>query len=285
MDKTVPAPLDDVLQPCAPPAEVQTLLPRVAVAEVEEVSTWEAHRIGVIQSVNAEGPLQVALAERIALLIWRLARVARSEAELVSLQQEKVEGDYASRRKHDPHRPATSPCHPEDIRGELDDHEKRLHLLKRFPKLEDQAPLSGLDASTILWTLAATADVDLEDHSLPGIPDDAVLEEVPGWTAGKVRACVEAIAAVNPDDPAELLQISLESEERQLRLARYEVERMQRDLARTRRERLLPDVTTLEKHSRYEAHLSRELTNALRELQTLQERGPTTGKSWGHSVR
>lgn len=285
MDRAVPSPLNDALEPCALPTEVQTVLPRVAVAEVEEVSTWEAHRSGVIQSVGADGALQIALAERIALLMWRLARVARSEAELVSLQQEKVEDDYANRRKHDFHRPTTLPCHPEDIRGKRDDHEERLQLLKRFSKLKDQAPLSGADASTILWTLATTAEVDLEEHSLAGILDDAVLAELPGWTAGKVRACVEAMAAVNPNDPPELLQISLESEERQLRLARYEAERRQRDLDRMHRERLLPDATTLEKHSRYEAHLSRELTNAFRELQSLQERGPTSGRSQGHSVR
>lgn len=274
MDRTLPSPFDHALEPCAPAAETLTLLPRVTIAEVEDVSTWEAHRSGVIRSLGAEGPLQVALAERIALLMWRLARVARSETELVSLQQEKVEDDYAGRRKHDLHRPTTSACHPKDIRGNVEHHEYRCRLLKRFPTLRDQASLSGADASTILWTLAATADVDLEAHSLPGIPDDAVLEELPGWTAGKVRTCVESIAAVNPDDPAELLRISLESEQRQFHLACHEFERMQRDLDRMRRERLLPDATTLEKHSRYESHLSRELASALRELQRLQERGP-----------
>jgi hypothetical protein len=47
---------------------------------------------------------------------------------------------------------------------------------------------------------------------------------------------------------------------------------VERDLGRMSRERLLPDVKTLEKVARYEAHLSRLLYKALHELEALQVR-------------
>ena len=45
---------------------------------------------------------------------------------------------------------------------------------------------------------------------------------------------------------------------------------MERDLRDMSRERLLPDERTLEKITRYKAHLSRGLYQALHELEALQ---------------
>jgi hypothetical protein len=49
-------------------------------------------------------------------------------------------------------------------------------------------------------------------------------------------------------------------------------ERVKQDLEKMSRERLLPDEKTLEKVSRYEAHLSRQLYKAMHELEALQAR-------------
>lgn len=40
---------------------------------------WERFRVGVIESLHASGPLEVTLAERAALLLWRMGRLARFE--------------------------------------------------------------------------------------------------------------------------------------------------------------------------------------------------------------
>ena len=48
------------------------------------------------------------------------------------------------------------------------------------------------------------------------------------------------------------------------------MDRVEKDLERMSRERLLPDEKTLEKVTRYEAHLSRGLYKALHELEALQ---------------
>lgn len=48
----------------------------------EHREDWEAHRDGMVESLSPEGHLETVLAERAALLLWRLARVARYEASL-----------------------------------------------------------------------------------------------------------------------------------------------------------------------------------------------------------
>ena len=56
----------------------------------------------------------------------------------------------------------------------------------------------------------------------------------------------------------------------QVNLFKREVDRVVCDLDRLRRERLLPSTDKLEKLTRYEAHLSRQLGQALHDLQRLQ---------------
>lgn len=46
---------------------------------MEEESHWRAHRQGIIASLDPEGELENALADRVALLLWRLDRVTRYE--------------------------------------------------------------------------------------------------------------------------------------------------------------------------------------------------------------
>jgi hypothetical protein len=56
----------------------------------------------------------------------------------------------------------------------------------------------------------------------------------------------------------------------QVNLFEREVDRVSREPDRLRRERLLPSADKLDKLTRYEAHLSRQLGRALHELQRLQ---------------
>jgi hypothetical protein len=54
--------------------------------------------------------------------------------------------------------------------------------------------------------------------------------------------------------------------------AKSEAEKVEEQLQNMRRERLLPEDKTLDKVSRYEAHLSRLMFKALHELEALQVR-------------
>src|ERR671917_2068696 len=67
--------------------------PAPVIPGLEKAQDWEEHRDGVLKSLSPEGQLELVLAERVALLSWRLHRVTRYERETIALSQEKVEDD------------------------------------------------------------------------------------------------------------------------------------------------------------------------------------------------
>jgi CRISPR/Cas system-associated endonuclease Cas1 len=70
----------------------------------------------------------------------------------------------------------------------------------------------------------------------------------------------------------ELIEATTERARLNMISAKAAAERIEQELARMSRERLLPDEKTLEKVARYEAHLSRLLHKALHELEAMQTR-------------
>jgi hypothetical protein len=251
--------------------------PAPVVPGVEKREAWEEHRDGVLESMQPEGHLEFVLAERAALLSWRLHRVIRYETESIALYQEKVEDDLARERRFE-----SGPDHPEAVRAnaksDRDDH----RLLKRFPKMEDDKPLSALDADSVIWSAVECADkvaegeVDpeelLESISVSGLPDSDSWEGCKGWTAGLVGAVIEKVAQATEEEPEELLEAAIRSAKWKAERSKLEAEKVERDLRNMARVRLLPDEKILEKVARYEAHLSRGLYNALHELEALQTR-------------
>jgi hypothetical protein len=118
--------------------------PAPVVPGVEKREAWEEHRDGVLESLSPEGHLELVLAERVALLSWRLNRVTRYETESIALFQERVEDDLAKERRFE-----SGPDHPEAIRGNAKSDEQDYKLLKRFPKMKDDKRLSSIDADSL----------------------------------------------------------------------------------------------------------------------------------------
>jgi hypothetical protein len=106
---------------------------------------------------------------------------------------------------------------------------------------------------------------------LPGVPEDAMIEELPAMKVADVRGCVEAIAAHASLNPDELLEAATYEAGCEARHAAIRKEDVEREISRKIRERTLPDEKTREKIVRYEAHLSRQLYHALHELENLQK--------------
>jgi hypothetical protein len=251
--------------------------PAPVVPGVEIAEEWEEHRDGILESLSPEGHLELTLAERVALLSWRLHRVIRYETESIALYQERAEEDLAKERRF-----GSGLDHPEAVRGnaksDRDDH----RLFKRFAKMEDDKPLFALDADRIIWDAMECADkvaegeVDPEELlgsvSVPGLPDSDSWEGYEGWTAGLVRAVIEKIAQATDEEPEELLEAATRDARFKMERTKREAEKVEQDLRNMARERLLPDEKTLEKVARYEAHLSRGLYKALHELEALQVR-------------
>jgi len=98
------------------------------------------------------------------------------------------------------------------------------------------------------------------------------MAEWDGWTVSLVRECISAIASAAKEDEEELVEGATERARLDIIGTKSAAERVEQDLARMSRERLLPDEKTLEKVARFEAHLSRLFHKALHELEALQVR-------------
>src|SRR5918995_5873265 len=114
--------------------------PAPVVPGVEKEEDWENHRDGMMDSLQSEGHLELVLAERVALLSWRLHRVIRYETESIALYQEKAQEDLAKQRGS-PFSDVSGPASPEVARSNLKSARVYLKLLKRFSRMEDDEAL------------------------------------------------------------------------------------------------------------------------------------------------
>jgi hypothetical protein len=253
---------------------------------LEKTEDWHEHRDGILDNLSPVGRLEVTLAERIALLSWRLHRVTRYETGAIAISQETIEDDiherdrFLSALRHK----GLESTHPEDIRFEAKYYKQVHSALRRFPTLGPDKVLKGADASSVVWSVLIEAQkkagekINQEDLDLPGVPEDEALEELPPMKAADVRGCVEAIAAHASLDPNDLLERATYEAGYQARSAAHKKEEVEQEISRKVRERILPDEKTLEKISRYEAHLCRQLYHTLHELENLRKHR-TTGES------
>jgi hypothetical protein len=194
-------------------------------------------------------------------------------------------------------------AHPENA---LDDARTARATHKAVEKLFDapaDVAVKGGDADAILG-LAATHAVELAAYQsggeleaeevslladalqerLPGIPDGAFLEDL-DYTVGQLRELVGwlAVEAGGKPDANTVDGSTIGPEEALIEklytAARYDAlekeakaERVQDELLAARRDRILPGEHDLQKIVRYEAHLSRQMYQALHELEALQTR-------------
>jgi hypothetical protein len=66
---------------------------------VEKPEDWEEYRDGIREDLASLGALELALAERVALLSWRLHHGTRYETETIARSQESVVEDLHDRRR------------------------------------------------------------------------------------------------------------------------------------------------------------------------------------------
>jgi hypothetical protein len=238
---------------------------------LERAEDWDAHRAGVCTSLSPLGHVEETLAERIAVLLWRLRRVVRFETESIALGQELVEEDldrdYRLRAVF-----SGGGVPPEEARRRLATKRADLRLLKQFDALPAEQRLSGSEAASIIWSVADAAGLGEYGLELPGIPEDADLEDIRNWTAGRLRECINALAEQADVEPTELMTSAIQAAHDKLTNAKRDVEQADEALRRMRRERIIPADVPLNKVLRYEAHLSRQLYAALHELEAMQAR-------------
>lgn len=254
----------------------------------ESSGEWEAHRAGIIASLGPVGAFEQSLAERAALLTWRLARVARFETSVVTASQAKAADDYADAkalrlaytrsalearaREFGVELPPDPPSHPVDLADEAKFLAADARLLNAFPTIPGETPLDGDDATTILYPVAKVAGVTLKHFALPCLPQDTDIDDFAGWTAALVRQCIEAIAEHVGLNAGELLEAAADDTKREAHSRRCQLKKARAEVAQMEAERQLPETDDLDKLTRYEAHLNRQLMHTLRELEAMQRR-------------
>jgi len=255
--------------------------PAPVVPGLEKQEDWQEHRAAILEQLCPVGHLEFTLAERVALLTWRLHRVTRYEAESIAISQEQVEDDIHNSRQLIScftGEGLAATTHPTDIRGEAVDTKRADSAFRRFPSEKAGKVLRAEAAGAIVFGVYLAAkkalggELNVEALDLPGVPEDAAIEELPAMKVEDVRGCIEVLAAAASVDPAELLEAAADEAGYEARRAAHKKEDMERDISRKVRERILDDDATLQKIARYEAHLSRQLYQALHELEALQTR-------------
>ena len=239
---------------------------------MEREEDWQAHRAAILGSLTPAPGLEIVLAERIALHLWRLDRVVRYETEAARLLQERVEEDLEPGQGIEDRFMGGERKKKPDPRFLLEKTQRGLRFLEDLEK--DLSPERILDFVAVdklvslvdPWTLT---DPDLtsflakgEDFQLKTVFEklQTSLQERAEWTLDSIQELVAGLK--------EYLQ---EDEKRQLTtLANRETAR-----DRLQRGRLLPTDKTLEKVSRYETHLSRQFHRDLLQLEHLQDRRAT----------
>jgi hypothetical protein len=142
-----------------------------------------------------------------------------------------------------------------------------------------ESPMSAEDATTMLNILYdAAAPEEGEDVPIPGAPPQGADEPLEdycariAWSGALLQAALGAFAAHADEQPELLLARIIEDLGYMARTRARERERMELEVRSLQSERLIPDDDTLQKISRYEAHLERSLLRTLHELERLQAR-------------
>jgi hypothetical protein len=240
---------------------------------VEREEDWETHREGMVTSLGPQGYIETVLAERVALMSWRLQRVARYERDVIADSLESLD---------EPDDAMQIPGWTSDLRGSRPELEKVLAAYRedlcRVSYLGGLGDDDEVDAQDANWLVNETTDmleVDPTEIPLEDIIGEDAIDQVTGWTAGLLRAVLRRLiesgefedhAGEAPTEPyAEQLHTRIdEVQERLAQLARAHHRRL--------RQSMLPDEETLAKITRYEAHLNRQMYQALHELEALQAR-------------
>jgi hypothetical protein len=232
---------------------------------LEREEDWQAHHAGVLSSLTPEGHLEMSLADRVALLLWRLARIARYECAMIDLAQKRIPEDLIEAGFNE-----VDAKHGDEEALEIEDVRQ---LVRDLFKSNDTPVATGF-ARYFILVVAQEAQVNPDEVDLPDPlkHPHLDLESSGECTTGLVREGLRAIAAHAGREEGEFLIQALSHF--LVRQARDEldVKKVSRERERRALERLLPDEKNLGKVIRYEAHLQRQLLQTMHELEALQAR-------------
>jgi len=250
---------------------------------VETAADWDSHHAGILDSLAPHTPLELDLADRVALLLWRLRRVTRYEAQAISSHVAQAEADAAV--KLDEELSDTRPPYDEferfryltadaaALRAAHQDLVRAVAALDSLPSLKDGVTIPEETVFPMLRAVARAAH-----HADGGDRFQDVcrlaLATAQEWTRPRLVRAFDSFATPGPNKPAiqDLIGRAHRVARRELEYAAGLVARLDAAAGTLRRARILPPAKPLDRVMKYEAHLSRLLLATLHELEALQRR-------------
>jgi hypothetical protein len=271
----------------------------------ERPKDWNDHRKGIVVALAPVGTLEAELAERVALLMWRLRRVVRYETAVtcagIDNAVARVRGDedednplssILSSRPYNLRTYATVRQELDNARGCATGFAETRDQLRRLLTLPADHRFDGGEVYAMLREVGAYIPngheeyMDIEDHEFlaaVGVPadwrDDADWWE--GWTAGIIRAGVKIIAEASGMTEAELIERAVRGADQTADVERRKALKLEAELDRVieanagpeqvaRGRAVLPSAEVVDKVMRYESHLNKQLTQTLHMLERLR---------------
>ncbi len=264
----------------------------------ESANEWDGFRAGVLDDLKPVGMLERELAERVALVSWRMRRVTAGESVGIIIAGDKAVKQLTgeSLTAYESTQTRTVVHVRERLKQQVKqcDYTARvIDIAARLERADDAEAITGDDAMFLLADLCDDPpdgleplelddDGTVEDHFREaGLPDDAAeqRESWPGWTVGHVRAVLGTMAppsvvqtlAKNTRRDAEQTQrehiegIKTLSDELKVLAARAEVQIALEQVAVG-----VPAMDAIERLTRYENHLSKMLQATLDQLARLK---------------
>jgi hypothetical protein len=286
-------------KPAVPDSLVRSLHP---VLPGETLSDWNAHLTGMVEDLDPVGAVEVELAGRVALLSWRLRRVAVYEVANVAEQIDKATAWARGERNGDPSGGTLRERTVERVRWELEaarvnarDSEQLRGQYRQLAALPGDHRFTGEDAFSLVLNTNDPTDsdsyVDVKDHAfLADIGVPAEWRNAPwswdGWTAGLVRQGIEIIAREFDLTAAVLIEKAIRDADKWVSEESADILRLEVELAgiegqlareqRARAKAILPWHDAMEEVMRYENHLTRQLAQTLNLLE--RHRSTRAGK-------
>jgi division protein CdvB (Snf7/Vps24/ESCRT-III family) len=273
---------------------ILSVKPVVTVYESQD--QWRAHRKAIMEALRPEGGMEQALADRVVSCSWRLNRVLFFETQTITEQQENLvdkmrkdqrrysslypsdEVDFDAVEEVEKHRAIY-----EDVVGLYRESIDELASHHTMPWVFLQGPWYAVNLA------AFQEDPRYEDNLAVGVLEDVsdTLEEKMrerlnhgiGATVAEIRDALKTLAdeaGIEADEQYtayEGLMEKLGTEaEAEINKHLKKAKTAEKEIISKRRFHILPQEDVLQKVSRYEAHLSREMYNPLHELEALQAR-------------
>ena len=263
---------------------------------------WDQHRAGIVASLDPIGLLESSLAQRVALILWRLARLARFESGVTNAN---VEDAGLLNPELDPFLATTHPSpNVEDYlkltneklrqaRVNLDEILTMAHLLRRVSEsVKPDAYRNDQVVSLLQWAFHESYDYAFRrfDPAHPtepgflaqlGVSVVSIKDVV--WTLELIlrgfdyyAGASDATAATFQSHMQKAINERVAALDREVRRLEGEtnaiVRRSELSRARAADAALLPREQTVEMIMKYERHLQNQLNSTLHELERLQAR-------------